>query len=171
MLLATQTPEPVGLCDRSRTRELIASMPPKASSVMRYCRKCDQMLPAAQFPKDRRARFICHTHFREQLRWIIAGTPQKRAVSAIRLRAWRDLPLFKQKSMELCQKGILSLLSEEQIAKYNDFCIVPKHPDKQMDIDNAVVITKAQRVCVVNAWKNAFSPSEYERMLELVLSY
>ena len=62
------------------------------------------------------------------------------------------------------------MLNEEQIENYVKYCMVPRHPEQPLDIDNSVIITTIQRAYIVAGWKAIRDPAKYTSDLEFVLS-
>jgi hypothetical protein len=136
---------------------------------MRFCSKCDKMLPLDCFKTNRR-KYVCIVHLKEMNLHATLGTQEKRAYNSLRCRARADMLLFKQERMFLPKTLCLTMLTAEQIANFSDYSIIPKRPDQPLSQDNSIVVTSAQRIYVVKKWKSARDADQYEHDLNSALN-
>jgi hypothetical protein len=129
---------------------------------MRFCITCDKMRPLAEFATDKR-RFKCVTHYRESRRNTVLGTPERRATNSFRSRARQDMVMFGHTSVKVGVKHIRAVLTQEQMAGFSKYCIIPMSPDMPLSEDNMVVVTTAQRRFAVSMWKAASKSAEAYR--------
>jgi hypothetical protein len=135
----------------------------------RLCVQCDKMLSLDQFETKKR-RFLCIEHFRAMKLHNTLGTHEKRAFNSIRCRARADMLLFGMDHMVLPMTLVLAMLTEDQLAEFSKFCIIPCRPDRPLSKENSIVVTSIQRIYVVSKWRSARDPDQYERDLNHMLS-
>ncbi len=135
---------------------------------MRFCIKCDKMLPLDQF-KTRKRKYLCITHVRELKKHYALGTHEKRAFNSLRCRARTDMLLFGMTHMVMSQKQVASMLTEEQMTNFSKYCLMPRRPDQPLTLENSIVATSVQRKFVVGNWRSARDPDQYERDLQYIL--
>jgi hypothetical protein len=106
-------------------------------------------------------RFVC----REHLRLLVYGTPEKRAIATFRKKALLDKNTFDQPAINITRKDIKDIATPEQMENYPLWAIVPIHPDRPLDSENATVVSVAHRRHLTAAWKQNHNISEYQRIL------
>jgi len=138
-------------------------------SGLRLCITCKKLLPLDQFnPKKRE--YTCIEHMRANKRRLVLGTQDKRAFNSLRCRARSDMLLFGHDKMKLSRKELMSMLTENQMQNFSQYCVIPRKPEEILTIDNAVVVGTHQRRYVVGRWKRAKDVAQYEQDLKLLLS-
>ena len=134
----------------------------------RFCKKCDRMLPLDLFRKGSN-RYLCHAHLKEEHKVQVLGTLDKRAFNSLRCRCRKDTSLFNQNRLKLSRKEVVALLTRDQLARYSQWCIVPRNPQKPLTPDNAAVISSYQRRYLICNWKFKRDPELYQRDLSQLL--
>jgi hypothetical protein len=147
-----------------------AAIAAEQETGMRMCTMCDKRIPLSEFNTDKRM-FKCKMHFREMQRHYNLGSVPKIAYNSIRCRAYKDMKrLFGQTSMHLSRKQIIGMLTEEQMGSFVKFCMIPRDPEKPLDINNSIIVTTIQRAYIVAGWRATHEPARYASDLEFVLS-
>lgn len=138
-------------------------------SGLRLCKQCNMLLPLAQFRQKSRE-YLCLTHFRATRRRHILGTHEKRAFNSLRCKARQDMIMFGHDHMVISRKQFTAMLTEEQMANFSLYCMIPRRPDKPLTRDNSIIVTSFQRKYIVSKWRIARDPDQYERDLEYILA-
>ena len=149
---------------------VIAAIAAEKETGLRMCTMCDKRISLSEFDMGKRM-YKCKRHFRELQRHYNLGSVPKLAYNSIRCRAYKDMKkLFGQTSMHLSRKQIIDMLTEEQMGSIAKFCMIPRDPEQQLDINNSIIVTTIQRAYVVAGWKATRDPAKYASDLEFVLS-
>jgi len=136
---------------------------------LRYCSWCDKFLPVNQFKKTGPRMYVCIPHIREKGLLYTLGTPSNRAFNAIRCKARQDMLEFGFKSMCITKHEVIAKLSEEQMAHYSDYCLIPKRPDIPLSEANSIMVTATQRIYIFRNWRKTRDTDQYIRDLEHIL--
>lgn len=135
---------------------------------VRYCSKCDKFLPFDQFraitAKCKR-QYMCIPHIREKARIEAMGTMPKRAYNILRSMARPDMIEFGHTKMNLGRPAVIGMLSEEHIATPGEFCLMPKRPDRPLSLPNSIILSRPQRLYLINRWRKSRDAEQYMRDL------
>jgi hypothetical protein len=135
---------------------------------VRYCSKCDKFLSLDQFkpPAGKNKRqFMCISHLREKARIEAMGTKPKRAYNILRSMARPDMIEFGHLKMNIGRPAVLHMLSEEHIANPGEYCLMPKRPDRPLSVPNSIILTRPQRLYLINRWRKTKDAQQYMRDL------
>lgn len=135
---------------------------------MRWCVPCKMLHPNEMFRPDNKRRFTCIQRLRAEKRQGTLGTHQKRAFNCLRCRARKDQAKFGQEKLAINRKIVTALLSEDQMANYSKYCIVPLHPHKTLSAENAIVVTTHQRCYILSRWNASRDVTEYGQALQFI---
>ena len=141
---------------------------PEQESGMRFCKACNKLLPLNQFRADKR-KYTCISHLRAAKRHQVLGTHKKRAFNSLRCRARQDMLTFGHKYMMISRKQVTEMLSDEHMAHFPQYGLIPIRPDKPLTFDNAVIASTFQRSYVLGKWKKTHDPIQYEQDLRFLL--
>jgi len=100
----------------------------------------------------------------------VLGIEERIAFNSLRCRARSDMLLLGHTTSSLSYTQLLCILKREHIENFSNYCIIPKCPDKNLTIDNAIVVDSLQRRYVLGKWRNERDPKQYQRDLEFILT-
>ena len=135
----------------------------------RTCIHCDRALPLESFREGSKSR-VCDEHLRVFRLGYVLGTARKRAFNCLRLRARHDRFAFGKDFIRFNVDDVLDFLTEEQIANFSAWSLVPLHPDEVLSPNNMVVVTNFQRRYLMCQWRSARCIKAYEAHLKFLLS-
>ena len=141
----------------------------KACEEVRFCRKCMAVLPISSFRNEPKVRFLCTKHLRDERKKYVVGTPILRAFNALRCRARQDVFTFGFTKMQITRSQMIALLSDEHVANFSQYSLIPLRPDKPLSSDNAIIVSVEKRRYVVGVWRKTRDPDEYVKNLKLIL--
>lgn len=138
-------------------------------SGLRLCKKCNKLLPLDHFNPDKR-RFMCKMHLRALRLRMVLGTQEKRAFNSLRCRARQDQILLGHSKIKISRMQVRDLMTKEQIADFQKFCIIPRRPEEILSEDNVIVVTYFQRQYIMGKWKLDKDIEQYKRDLDYILA-
>jgi hypothetical protein len=141
----------------------------KMVETLQYCQACNELLPIDQFKTSSKRRFTCIPHLRAEDRRRVCGTPERRAYNSLRCRARDDMLTFGHTRMNISRTKVLTMISDEQVAQFSQYCLIPLRPDKPLAEDNAVIVSTDKRRFVINTWRKQKDADAYERNLKNVI--
>ena len=141
----------------------------KMVEKLRYCQACNELLPIDQFKPNSKRRFTCIPHLRAEDRRRVCGTPERRAYNSLRCRARDDMLTFGHTRINISRTKVLAMISEEQVARFSQYCLIPLRPDKPLAEDNAVIVSTDERRFVMNTWRKQKDADAYERNIKAIL--
>ena len=139
-----------------------------SDSATRMCIHCKRHLPLASFKEGTRAR-VCLVHARSLRVKYVLGTVRKRAFNCLRLRARHDRFAFGQPRISLSMDEVLAHLSDDQVRDYSRWSLVPRHPERVLSSDNAVLVTNYQRRYLMCQWRTGKSLEAYKAHLAFLM--
>jgi len=71
--------------------------------------------------------------------------------------------------MNISRTKVLTMISDEQVAQFSQYCLIPLRPDKPLAEDNAVIVSTDKRRFVINTWRKQKDADAYERNLKNVI--
>jgi hypothetical protein len=132
-----------------------------SEQATRMCIHCRRHVPLSSFKGGSRTR-VCLVHARSLRVAYVLGTVRKRAFNCLRLRARHDRFAFGQSCITLSMEELLAFLSDDQIGDYSRWSLVPRHPDRVLSADNAVLVTNYQRRYLMCQWRSGKSIEAYK---------
>jgi hypothetical protein len=149
----------------------------------RFCIHCEEFIPLKAFPSGPR-RYICKAHMRASCKRStqkMLQNPQKRALSKVWARAYKDRRRFEQKSIGITQAEIDKILTigvtdelRENLALYENLAkgaaVVPVDPTKLLCVSNAVLVATSTRKLLLKRLKRSGN-QDYCTLLRKELSY
>lgn len=137
-------------------------------SGLRLCKACNKLLPLNLFRSDKR-KYTCIPHLRAAKRREVLGTHEKRAFNSLRCRARQDMLMFGHDKMVISRRLVTSLLSDEQMANFPKYCLIPRDPAEILSPDNILIVSTIQRAFVVGRWRDTHDNEQYKRDLDFIL--
>ena len=146
------------------------SPPPPHDPAKPFCAQCHAFTLSRLSESEKYTkRVYCDVHRRERKRFIVYGTPERKAVNYLRSLARQDRQTFNQPHIKISKGCILALLSKEQLLDFNNWSIVPKDPLRILSVGNALLIKKATRRYLMCDWKRHKDPVQYEHTLSALM--
>jgi hypothetical protein len=137
--------------------------------TLRYCKKCNDLLPIHLFKPDNKRKYTCIPHIRAERRHNILGTPIRRAFNGLRCRARDDSIKFGHNQLKITRKHVISMLTTEHISNFSAYSLIPLRPDVPLADDNAVIVQSDLRRFVVNKWRENKDSDQYEQNLRSLI--
>ena len=103
-------------------------------------------------------------------RKMVLGTHEKRAFNSLRCRARQDMLMFGHSRMIISRQQVVHLLTDAQIAKFSQFCLIPRDPKEILSVDNVTVVTTFQRKYVISRWRITRDNELYKRDLAFIVT-
>lgn len=144
--------------DRKETSDII-----KKDNVegMRYCRKCEKLLPLDKFKLGQR-RFMCKLHIRERVKMYTRGDRDRNAVFTIKQRAWVDMHYFKQARLNMTPKELISILTDEHKDHPLHWALMPVDPEQPISLENSIIIPILHRRMLMLLWRHTNDVQQYK---------
>ena len=143
--------------------------PPCSEQILRFCIACDKFLPSNLFQADGKRKFTCIPHIRIRRLHNVLGTQDKRAFNSLRCRAREDMLTFGHKRMTISRKQVVAMLSDEQMANFGSYSLIPLRSEHPLTVDNVVVVTTIQRRYIMGKYRISRDMEGYKRDLKLML--
>ena len=135
----------------------------------RYCSSCDKFLPLDQFRHNGRRLYMCLPHLRQQAHEENMGTPPKHAHNNLRCKARPDMFEFGHTKMNMGRNEVIAMLTEEQIANFREYCLMPRRPDQPLSQTNSIILTSPQRMYLIGRWRKTRDTLKYMHDLNHIL--
>jgi hypothetical protein len=156
---------------------------PDPPGGVRFCTHCEDFIPIKEFPSGVR-RFVCKAHMRASCKnsaQKMLQNPQKRALSKVWGRAYKDCRRFEQKGIGITQAEIDKLLTVSGADEIGDnfalyetlargVAVVPVNPTKILCTSNAALVGISTRKLLLKQWR-LFGKAEYCKLLKKEQSY
>lgn len=156
---------------------------PDPPGGVRFCTHCEDFIPIKQFPTGIR-RYICKAHMRASCKRStqkMFQNPQKRALSKVWARAYKDCKRFEQTRLGITQAELDKLLTvgvvdelRENVALYENLArgtaIVPVDPTKILCVSNAALVATSTRKLLLKQLKRSGN-RDYSTLLHKEESY
>jgi hypothetical protein len=156
---------------------------PDPPGGVRYCTHCEDFKAITSFPSGPR-RYICKAHMRASCKRStqkMLRNPQKRGLSKVWARAYKDRRLFEQTRIGIKQAEIDRLLTvgvadeiKENPVLYGNLAkrvaVVPIDPSKVLCMSNATLVATSTRKLLLKQWKR-LGKEEYSKLLRKEQSY
>ena len=139
---------------------------------VRFCTHCEEFISLAKFPSGTR-RYICKAHL-----WIASGqrsakkmrnNPQKKSLTKVWARAYKDCRVFKQTRIAITQAEISKLLDRIEktgtVLETGEIALVPADPTKVLSVSNSALVETSTRSVLIKQWKRS-GKDEYCKILQ-----
>jgi hypothetical protein len=163
---ATQKPKVQRKHPRRLSKDALLA---QAETGLRWCLKCQKLLPPELFRTDGKRTNTCIPHIKAEKKRNHYGTHEKRAFNNYRVRIRQDSLLFGPRSVYFSKESVTMMLTQEQMQNYTKYCILPKFPDRPFTPENAVAVTTDQRLYLIAKWRRSHDVEEYLIDLKLLL--
>jgi hypothetical protein len=127
------------------------------TTLTRLCIKCGEEHPLHDFPTGI-FRFECKKHVwcraKQSRKKVFAADPSKRVFWHVWHRAWSDArAVYKKNGIPLKQADIAALFLIAGLVPGMDHRVVPKDACKPLNLDNAALVTTAERRRLIAMWR------------------
>ena len=128
---------------------------PDHPSCERFCRRCNCFQALNIFPKGSR-RHECMTHAKERVRTarqrLHNKDSAKRVVAQIWHAAYMDAKaVYCKKGVGITQADVLVIFQTANVLPGLGYRIVPRNPMSELEVGNAILVTKELRKTLVRA--------------------
>ena len=135
-----------------------------SEGLTRVCIHCGVPVPVERFTGGPRTR-VCVKHAKAARINYAVGNPRRRAFNCLRLRARHDRFAFGHDFIRLSREEALALLTEARIPEFSRWSLMPRDPERVLEVGNMVLVTNYQRHYLMSQWRTMRSPAAYKEHL------